>query len=132
MIPSSEDTNETEASRDDSAISSESVDTLGLCSKSLHVTDSDSDAEFHQPVDASSPNEKKKRACPSLMLGAKRYVLIQRPDTNAEQIIHVWGPQLNSQSSLPVRNASDHERQGSSGNKDTSSKVLEKICLQLQ
>lgn len=80
------------------------------------------------PLDASSPHQT--TANTSSNQGAKRYVLLQRPDNpNQTQDVHVWGPTF-SGGSAPLRQVADHQSsQSSNDRKNPSSQVLIIVSL---
>lgn len=90
----------------------------------LDVIETDSESELQQPLDASSPHNDKSGTNTSTNQPAKRYFLIQRPDSNMTQVMHVWGPsKIRTQDSIPLRTAADHEATNHTGGPNPSSQV---------
>lgn len=110
---------------DDSALSSEPSNAASNIHESNHleVVETDSESDPQLPLNASSPREGQEVPL-SCNQGAKRYVLIQRPDSNTAHVMHVWGPKSGSQANIQFRKAADHDSQNPTGGENTSSQVI--------
>jgi hypothetical protein len=104
--------------------SPEPTDVSSVCSNQLDVIDTDFECESELPLGASSPHDERNRTCQSSNQGAKRYVLIHRPDSNMTHVMHVWGPSsIAEQTTIPIRTAADREANNPSGETNPSSQV---------
>ncbi|XP_046632083.1 uncharacterized protein LOC124311787 isoform X2 [Daphnia pulicaria] len=107
--------------------SPEPTDVSSVCSNQLDVIDTDFECESELPLGASSPHDERNRTCQTSNQGAKRYVLIHRPDSNMTHVMHVWGPSsIAEQTTIPIRTAADREANNPSGETNPSSQGNQK------
>lgn len=88
----------------------------------LEVTETDLESEPEPPLNTSSPHDRKSLTPLASNHGAKRYILIERPNTSDTRVMHVWGPVLDDQANIPLRKTADNHSQNSTRGK-TSSQV---------
>lgn len=102
-----EESEEDEESEDETE-ESKTMDSIDVDVTGSESSDSEIEPEPELPPKYFSRNKSENTTSISKNQPAKRYVLINRLDGNSTQTIHVWGPKLNDQTTIPARVVADN------------------------
>jgi len=103
-----EEESEEEEESEDETEESKTMDSIDVDVTGTESSDSEIEPESELPPKYFSRNKSENTTSISKNQPAKRYVLINRLDGNSTQTIHVWGPKLNDETTIPARVVADN------------------------